>query len=290
MAPVHHDLLERQAAQHGGDRGGLGVPHGRVANESQVRLQRLGVLGEEGGQGGRARFLFALEQHADVARQAAGLAEGAAGLEEGHQLAFVVAGAARDDALPVRPVREARLEGRRRPQLERVGGLHVVMAVEQHMRRVARLGLGGAHHHRPAGRVLPRGFESEIAQLARQPVGGAVAIGEMGGDRRDRGNREQREKTIEGVALIGVDRRKHILERGHENSGAAERTRTPAAFAFASIRRAARLQLRRPRDASGGSMRRAALGGKPPPATPPIRRYGGTRSTAFPTGEWRRGG
>ena len=58
---------------------------------------------------------------------------GAAGLHEGHQLAFVVAGPARDDRLAsVRQGGDARLEGRRLPQIERIDRLHVVMAVEQH--------------------------------------------------------------------------------------------------------------------------------------------------------------
>ena len=109
---VDRHLLEREAAQHGGDRRRLGVPHLGVADQRQVRLQRLGVGGEEGGQGDRAGLLLALEQHGDVARQAAMGAEGAAGLEEGHQLAFVVAGAAGDDARAARPVGEARLERR----------------------------------------------------------------------------------------------------------------------------------------------------------------------------------
>ena len=96
---------------------GVSASHISVSQtSSQVRLQRLGVGGEEGGQGDRAGLLLALEQHGDVARQAAIGAEGAAGLEEGHQLAFVVAGAAGDDARTARPVGEARLERRGRPQ------------------------------------------------------------------------------------------------------------------------------------------------------------------------------
>ena len=63
--------------------------------------------------------------------------EGAASLDEGHGLAFVVAGAARDDDLPAAVERlDARLERRRLPQIERIDRLHVVMAVEQDARRL----------------------------------------------------------------------------------------------------------------------------------------------------------
>ena len=96
---VDRHLLERQAAQHGGDRRRFGVPHPGVADQRQVGLQRFGVGGEERRQRHRAGLLLALEQHGDVAGQAAVGAEGPAGLEEGHQLALVVAGAAGDDAL-----------------------------------------------------------------------------------------------------------------------------------------------------------------------------------------------
>ena len=64
--------------------------------------------------------------------------EGAAGLDEGHHLAFVVAGAARDDDLAaVGQRRDARRERRRVPQIERIDRLHVVVAVEQHARALA---------------------------------------------------------------------------------------------------------------------------------------------------------
>ena len=202
--------------------GVLRVPHFGVADQRQIRLQRLGVGGEEGGQGDRAGLLLALEQHRHVARQAAMGAEGAAGLEEGHQLAFVVAGAARDDPLTARPVGEARFERRGGPQGQRIGRLDVVMAVEQHARRVAGLRLGRADDHRPAGGVLAGGLEAEFGEFPRQPVGGARAIGKMGRNGRDRGDRQQGEQAVERLALVGVDGRKHVFERGHETPRRAD--------------------------------------------------------------------
>ena len=107
----------------------------------------------------RAALLLALDHHGDVERQLAGdRLEGAAGLDEGHGLAFVVAGAARDDDFAPAVERfDARLERRRLPQIERVDRLHVVMAVEQDARRLpARLGRrrlpSGSCRSRPDGR------------------------------------------------------------------------------------------------------------------------------------------
>ena len=135
-------FFEHQAAQHGGDRRRLLVPHAGVANQHDVGFELAGVLGHEGGQRGRAGFLLAFKQNADVAGQAAGLAEGAAGLDEGHQLAFVVGRAARHDALAGIGLDQPRLERRRLPEVQGVGRLHVVMAVEKNMGRVAPLRLG----------------------------------------------------------------------------------------------------------------------------------------------------
>ena len=79
-----------------------------------------------------AALLLAFHHHGDVERQLAGdRLEGAAGLDERHGLAFVVAGAARDDDLAATVERlDARLERRRLPQIERIDRLHVVMPVE----------------------------------------------------------------------------------------------------------------------------------------------------------------
>ena len=69
--------------------------------------------------------------------RAGGLVPGAQRLEPQHDLAFVVDGAAGVDALAVRAVDEVGLEGRVVPEVERLGGLDVVMAVEQQVRGAA---------------------------------------------------------------------------------------------------------------------------------------------------------
>ena len=67
----------------------------------------------------------------------------------------------------------------------------------------------------------------------------------MGWNGGDRGNRQQCEQAVERLALVGVDGRKHVFERGHESPRRAARARRPAAIARASSRPAARLQLGR---------------------------------------------
>ena len=85
--------------------------------ERQVALELGGIVAHESEQIFRAAFLLAFDHHRDVERQLAGnRLEGAASLDEGHGLAFVVAGAARDDDLAAAVERlDARLERRGLP-------------------------------------------------------------------------------------------------------------------------------------------------------------------------------
>src|SRR5277367_1198627 len=115
------------------------------------------------------------------------------------------------------------------------------MAVEKNMWGVARLGLGGAHHHRAARRLDAGDIEAELPEFADEPVRRAVAVGKMGGDRRNRRNFEQREQTIQRGALVGVDGREHVFELGHGISGAPRSA--PTTLPPYSSRRAPRVQL-----------------------------------------------
>ena len=182
------ELGAGEAAQLRRDRRRVLVPLAGVAHERQVGLHLLAVLGQEPRQRRRAALLLALEQHGDGDRRGAGHAPpGPHRLEEGHQLALVVLGAARHDDLAVGLVGgDARLERRRLPQLERVDRLHIVVAVEQHVRALAvERRLGVAHHHGMAGGRHHAGIEADVLQLARAPLRGLLAlrlIGGIGGD------------------------------------------------------------------------------------------------------------
>ena len=83
-----------------------------------------------------ADLLFAFENTLDVHRQPAGLLHvGLDGLEVHEDLPLVVGRPARVNL----PLAHRRLERRRFPQVERVDGLHVVVAVEEDRRRARRV-------------------------------------------------------------------------------------------------------------------------------------------------------
>ena len=88
-----------------------------VADERDVGLQLLGICREERDHARARRFLLALEQHGEVDRQPAGHRHpGARRLDEGHELALVVLGAARDDPLLAVHLDDRRIERDRDPR------------------------------------------------------------------------------------------------------------------------------------------------------------------------------
>ena len=182
------DVLIDQPAQRGGDRRRVGVPHGGIADQRQVELELGGIVAHEFEQMRRTAFLLALDHHGDRQRQLAGdRLESPAGLDEGHGLALVVAGPARDDDLaPAGERLDARLERRRLPLAQRIDRLDVIMAVKQHAR--AGNAVGFAHHHRmPLGRA-DFGGKADAAQVGGHVLGGGAAlflVGRIGGNRSD---------------------------------------------------------------------------------------------------------
>ena len=85
---------------------------------------------------GRGRFLLALEHVLEVDRKAAaGRQDGGRGHDVGVGLALVVGRAAGEHPT----ADDDRLEGRRRPQVQRIDRLDVVMAVDQDRRRSGRV-------------------------------------------------------------------------------------------------------------------------------------------------------
>ena len=209
------DVLIDQPAQRGGHRRRLGVPHGGIADQRQVELELVGVVAHEFEQMLRAALLLALDHGGDRQRQLAGdRLEGAAGLDEGHGLAFVVAGAARDDDLaPAGQRFDARLERRGLPLVQRIDRLHVVMAVKQHAR--AGNAVGFADHHRMALGRAHVGGKADAAQVGGDVLGGGAAlflVGRVGGNR---GDAQQREQTLDALVDILVDAAQDRVECAH---------------------------------------------------------------------------
>ena len=184
----------------------------------------------------RAALLLALDHGGDRQRQLAGdRLEGAAGLDEGHRLAFVVAGPARDDDLAASGQRfDARLERRRLPLVQRIDRLHVVMAVKQHAR--AGNAVRFADHHRMALGRAHVGVKPMPAQVGGDVLGGGPAlflVRRIGGHR---GDAQQREQTLDALVDILVDAGQDRVECAHEGLLSAGQQASNA-FACAEKRR-----------------------------------------------------
>jgi len=139
----------------------------------------------------RSALLLAFDHHRDIERKLTGdRLERAAGFNECHRLALVVAGAARDDDFASAvDCRDARFEWRRLPKVERVDGLHVIMAVEQDTRSLA-IGavLAFADHHRMPGSRPQASIETEAAKIGCHILGGVTALHGISRIRRNRLN------------------------------------------------------------------------------------------------------
>ena len=209
------DVLIDQPAQRGGDRRGFLVPHGGIADQSQVELELGGIVLDEFEQMLRAALLLALDHHGDRQRQLAGdRLERPAGLDEGHGLAFVVAGAARhDDLAPVRQRFDARLERRGLPEVERIDRLHVVMAIEQHTWPLGAVGF--AHHHRVALGRTDGGLKADRFEVGGHMLGGGAALRRESRVGGHRGDAEQREQPLDTMIDVLVDAAQNRVECAH---------------------------------------------------------------------------
>src|ERR1700730_1834736 len=113
----------------------------------------------------RSALFFAFEHERDRQGQASGnRLPGPASLDEGHQLPFVVAGAARDDCFAARSeILDARLERRSLPQIERIDRLHIVMTIKQRARALAVTRL--SDHDRMTGSRTHVHFEADGGKI-----------------------------------------------------------------------------------------------------------------------------
>src|SRR3990167_8679592 len=122
------NLEVAQAPQAVADRGEALAQHGGVAHEQGVAAEPVPALADELVDVLAADFFFALDHELDVHRQAAlVLHEGFQRLEVHEDLALVVHHAAGVELA----VAQGQLPGRREPLVERLGRLHVVVAVEE---------------------------------------------------------------------------------------------------------------------------------------------------------------
>ena len=94
--------------------------------------------------------------------------------DERHQLTFVIHGTSGHDAITVGPLDHLGVKRRTVPQLQWIGGLHVVVPVVQHGWPVGRPRFGG--HDRMLVRAVHGGFESDFSQPIGAPIGTALHV------------------------------------------------------------------------------------------------------------------
>ena len=132
-------------------------------------------------------------------------------LDVQEELAFVVDRAAREDL----SVAHRRLERRAVPELERLGGLHVVVAVDEHRRRARRRLAPFADDDRMARRRDASSPSRPIvAQRLGDPLGGARGVGVVLGARADARDAEQVEQLV-------ADARRRWRRRSSSRSAAS---------------------------------------------------------------------
>src|SRR5258708_3417211 len=109
------------------DRGCIEAQHGRITDEDDVGPEQVLMGGNEFGQVGTADLFFPFDNELDIGRQGARLHHGLEGLYVHIELAFVV-GAAAGIYLSVP---DHRFERAAMPQLQGIGRLYVVVAIDQ---------------------------------------------------------------------------------------------------------------------------------------------------------------
>ena len=168
-----------------------------------------------------ADFLLALGEDDDVDRQLAARRE--MRLERLHveeELAFVVDRAARKDL----SVADRRLERRAVPEIERLGGLHVVVAVDEN--RLARPRRARATRRRRSDGPSSDGpwpSRPTLRSESRDPLGGARRVGVVLGARADARNAEEVEELVARARLVRGEERFEVVGEWHSHKLAPPR-------------------------------------------------------------------
>ena len=213
---VHRRTLEGQfaiahPAQTGRQRRCIDVPHVGVADQREISIQHRLVGKQEGREVGAADFLLPLQHHRHRHRNSAAVRlPGAQRLQEHHHLSLVVDRPAGDDPGTMRSIHELRVEGGAVPKFQRVGGLHVVVAIEQDARRLRAGGPGmGGEHHRMTRRRPNLNRETKFGQLIAEPFGCLLNVRRVIRLRADAGDPQQIKKSFARVFEILIDPRQH---------------------------------------------------------------------------------
>ena len=187
-----------EAAQPYFDAGLVVGQHPGIGNQHDIGGQLCLVVFHEDAQVLGAYFLFAFHHDFNVAGHAAPAHHHLQGLHVHVHLAFVVAGAAGVNLV----VLDNRLEGRQVPQRVGVGGLHVVVAVDEH-RGQGRVDQLLAVDDGVAGGLAQLYFvEPYFFEALLQVVGGPQHVALELGVGGDGGNAKPVEQLIEEALLV----------------------------------------------------------------------------------------
>ena len=210
VGSVQFDFEIKHAPECVGDGGGVFVPHGGVGDEGDVGFELVGVLVDEAFELAGAALFFAFDEGDDVERQrAAGVVPGAERFEEAGDLPFVVDGAAGEDFV----FADGGLKCGGGPEVDGVGGLDVVVAVEQDGGCVGDVGRAGEDDGVGVG-LDQVGGEAGFGEAVGGPPGGGGAIAGVGGVGADRGDGEPLDGAVDGVVAIGSQYFEDIIGHG----------------------------------------------------------------------------
>ena len=182
------DLGVHQPAEPDRDRGHVALEEPRVADDHGIRAEAVTVLGDPRLQAHGPVLLLALEHEREVDRGRP--PDRAQRLERGEvhdELPLVVGDAAADEPA----IADEGLERGVLPQVERVDGLHVVMAVDDGRRRARRLVDPAVDDRVEVGAMTSTSVAPEPAEPVRDPLGRrdhvrrVLVQGRDAGDARD---------------------------------------------------------------------------------------------------------
>ena len=196
---AHFDLGVDHAAQADAKRGQAGRKELGVGDQGKVGLEVGGLRGNVVRNSLPSHLFFAFEQDADVERQRA--VRGQQRLERldlRDHLALVVDRAAGVEIA----VALGGLEGRREPLVERVGRLHIVVAVDEHGRLAGGMQPVGIDQRMAFGLNQARVLHADALELGEQRLGGFAAVGRVLGQRGDGGNAQQSLQIIEKTGVV----------------------------------------------------------------------------------------
>ncbi len=201
---AHRDVDGEHAARGDVQRRLLGRPHRPVGRHGHVGPKHLAVGGKCGLEVGASDLLLALEQDANVHRQAAALLQETLDRAERREHgALVVARPAAVHPLAA----DRRLERRRLPRALLARRLHVVVGVDEHRRRALGAEPLPEHERVPACRD---DTAAERAKPRREPRRRAPDVVAPGGVAAHAGDRNQ--------LLEGRDGHRHALTRSSRTS------------------------------------------------------------------------